>query len=300
MTILLSGATGWLGKAFLRRCERDAFEFGTNEIVGLSNRPKTISTTTKIGVKNFWSELRDVEVDGFIHLAFLTRDKVANMPWREYVETNRRITSRAVDLILQSKPNWVAVVSSGAIFTKESRFQELEKDIERNPYGFLKHEEEVALSKAASEVGSNLAIGRLWGASGRDLPPNPKYALSDFIQSALTTRRIQIRSSGQVFRRYCDASEFMEILIKTAMQSHSKVFNSGGPILELNDLAQEIATQIGSCDIKRNLNLMELADRYYPTDNTYETLADSLEVTLSHLGKQVSETILGHKVVISD
>jgi nucleoside-diphosphate-sugar epimerase len=294
MSILVSGVTGWMGQSLCRIVKDGSLPFHTGDLIGLTSRLSQQTLTNSITLEDFSKDPFEHKVEGFVHLAFLTRDKVSKMPLDEYVRINREIIARAIQIIHYSKPKWVALVSSGAVFSRESDFTEFESSILDNPYGFLKIEEEKEITDAAREVGSNLAIGRLWGATGRDLPIDAKYAISDFIQSAMQKRRIELKSEHQVFRRYCDASEFMNVLINSAIRARSQVFNSGGPLVELEELAIEIASQVGECEINRNLRPGANPDNYFPKDDSYETLAESLGVATSGLSAQVSRTISGH------
>lgn len=294
MKILVSGATGWMGQSFWREINQGSFPFSSKDLVGLTSNTNKKFYDSENMSNDYWSLRSNSTTDGFVHLAFLTRDKVSLMPIEDYVATNIRIINQAVKIIEINRPKWVALVSSGAVYSKESGFTELEVSLEKNPYGFLKLEEERLLKEITAEIGANLAIGRLWGATGRDLPPNPKYAVSDFISSALTSRTIKINSQHKVYRRYCDASEFMNVLVSSAMKHTYSLFNSGGTIVELADLASEIASQIGGCEISRNLQPQASPDCYYPKDNSYENLALSHGISILNLKDQISKTILGH------
>lgn len=294
MKTLISGFNGWMGKSLIREIKQGNLPLEVKEIVGLTSRPNDVKNNFEGSIEDFNRFKPESEIEGFVHLAFLTREKVSQLPLADYEATNRKIINRAVEIIKVSKPKWVAIVSSGAVFSKKSGFSILESEFETNPYGYLKLEEERAITQIAREIGANLAIGRLWGASGPDLPPSSKYAISDFITSALQTGNISIKSDNPVFRKYCDASEFMNVLISAAMTKEYQLFNSGGETVELGELADEIASQIGNCTIARNYQPHLFTDDYYPKDNTYESLAKSQGKSILSLKNQVSRTISGH------
>jgi nucleoside-diphosphate-sugar epimerase len=236
-------------------------------------------------------------LEGFIHLAFLTRDKVETIGPKDFISTNLSLISKACQIIECSKPKWVVTVSSGAILDRSSG--ELESNIERNPYGFCKRVEELLIAQSAQKVGANVVIGRLWGASGQLMPPNSAYALSDFIISAHKDKKINIKSGGKVFRRYLDAGEFMEVLIKAAISGKSLTINSGGPRVEIGDLAEMVSEHFHDVKVQRPPAL-EHIDDYYLRGDEFENLAEELGVQLTGLKIQVSRTVNGHLAGIND
>ena len=295
MKVLVSGASGWLGQAFIRIVHDKETPIDLNQIVGLTSIPNKKDPTQLIQYEDFYGHGLPNPIEGFVHLAFLTRDKVQLMSPEEYILSNRKIIDRAAEIIRLTKPKWVALVSSGAIFSKSTDYIAIELDLLSNPYGFLKLEEEHKIREAAADVGANLAIGRLWGATGRDLKPSPKYAISDFIQSAITKKKITIHSKNLVFRRFCDASEFMSVLVNCATKEHFRVFNSGGPLVELGDLAKQISNQIGNCEIERETLAYLAPDTYFPKNHSYEEIASKLGIHPLSLEEQVARTIRGHR-----
>ena len=225
--ILVTGATGWLGKSSINfLLEKN---FAINNIMAAASKDGTMDLGgfNTIPVKDFFNLNPSEEIDGIIHLAFLTRDKVDFLTFENYVKFNNEITSKAVHLIKTVKPKWVVNVSSGAVFN--SKTKELEQSLENNPYGFLKLIEENELKVAAHVVGANLVIGRLWGASGRFMKLNRAYALSDFIFQAYKEKKIIINSDRTVLRRYVDSEVFMGVLIECALTGRDLVVDSGGP-----------------------------------------------------------------------
>jgi nucleoside-diphosphate-sugar epimerase len=288
--IAISGASGWLGHETIEVLKRIASR--DSQILFTSNGRELIfrdSETKETQV--FLDSQPPNSLEGFIHLAFLTRDKVELLSHNEYVTTNLNLISKACQLIETSKPKWVVVVSSGAIFDRKTG--ELESNIQNNPYGFCKRVEEQLILQSAQKIGANVVIGRLWGASGKYMPLNSAYALSDFITSAHKLKKITINSGGQVIRRYVDASEFMEVLIKAAISKRALTINSGGPKVEIGDLATLISNHFTEAVIKRSASEMTIDD-YYPRGDEFEELASVLGITLSDIETQVSQTIEGH------
>jgi nucleoside-diphosphate-sugar epimerase len=297
--MIISGATGWLGREVLALLESKNSGQLAYEVIPVSSNERILETPSgkKLITKTYANLETLKNVEGFINLAFLTREKVSQIGYENYVLRNLQMISHACQVIESCKPKWVVLVSSGAIF--KNRSEELENSLTANPYGFLKRVEELLVSETASRVGANVVIGRLWGASGRYMPINRAYALSDFICQAEEDGVIQIRSEHKVYRRFCDASEFMDVLISLAQAGHSRIFNSGGPLIEIGDLASIIATYFTDVDVIRSPVASGPDDDYYPRYNDYEELAQELNIALSPIPAQVERTLTGHSSQIN-
>ena len=127
------------------------------------------------------------------------------------------------------------------------------------------------------------------------MPPNPAYALSDFIGSALRESEIRIQSDFEVYRRYCDAGEFLELLVREAASGNSLILNSGGPLHEIGDIAEMIGGLIGSITIRRPSIAGKQIDDYYPRESSFEDLATKHGINLASMQTQVLRTVMGHR-----
>jgi len=292
----ISGATGWLGLETIDRlslsiCGDSLRLFSSNgrRIVSSNNAP--------LVTQDFLLADPPQTLEGFIHLAFLTREKVSTLGYSEYVSKNISLISQACKIIETSRPKWIVLVSSGAIFDRNTG--ELETDCLKNPYGFCKRIEENLILDSANKVGANVVIGRLWGATGGLMPLNSAYAISDFIQSAHHHKQINISSAGSVFRRYVDAGEFMQVLYEAAVRGETITINSGGPKIEIGTLADLIADQFSGIKIVRPVQ-DGLSDSYFPHDHGFEALAEKFGVKLTDIEQQVSRTVKGHISALLD
>jgi len=295
--IFISGASGWLGKELISLIsEKKLTNFSANNLRLFSSNGRSIKLinskeylTSPFELDQF--EIMPKNLEGFIHLAFLTRDKLKTLNFNDFIRINLELISKACQIIERNRPKWVVVVSSGAILHRESG--EIESAIDKNPYGFCKRIEELLLADAANRVGANIVTGRLWGASGEQMPPNPEYALSDFIESARLKNEIQIKSGGEVFRRYVDAGEFMEVLIKLAISGETRTIDSGGEIVEIGVLSHLVVEHFPGTSVNRSKIPTELDD-YYPKNLEFNELAKDLGVGLSAITEQVARTVNGH------
>jgi nucleoside-diphosphate-sugar epimerase len=147
---------------------------------------------------------------------------------------------------------------------------------------------------AAKLIGANLVIGRLWGASGFLMPVNNSYALSDFIVQAVTNKKIHINSAHKVYRRYIDAEIFMATLLESAISGKNEKIDSGGPIIEIGDLAKIVAEKLKVGNISRPALLETEIDDYYPRGDQFATIATEFNLPIGDIREQVANTIAGH------
>ena len=288
--IVITGASGWLGKetiSVLKNADYDLRLFASEKksINLLDNGNVDANSLNSIDLS--------MSCEGFIHLAHLTREKVLKLGQQNFIYENLLLTSKAAQIIQSTKPKWVVLVSSGAIFDPTNK--EIDSNIHTNPYGFGKRVEELIFRNACEMVGANLVIGRLWGASGRFMIPNNAYALSDFIQSAVTTKQININSPYDVFRKYVNAGQFMEVLIKSAQNGRNLTINSGGFLAEIGEIAKSIAARVDEAKVNRPKYDGSQANTYYPKDEDFNDLAKEMDINLLSIDDQIDLTLDGHK-----
>ena len=296
--VLITGATGWLGRETVARVIEGKFEGITQSDLLLASSNGRDLELDSLGVyPTVALETRSHRestnsIEGLVHLAFITKDKTTEYSFSEYVAKNIELISAACEIIERDKPKWVVVVSSGAIIDRATL--EIENNVLRNPYGFCKRIEEALIAESARKVGANIVIGRLWGGTGLYMPVKRAYAISDFIESAKESGAIRINSGGDVIRRYCDAGDFMEVLVRSAIQGDTTTLDSGGSIIEVGELAKLISARLGEISISRS-EVPTAVDDYYPRGSEFEELAKSVGVQLHGIDEQVLRTLKSHK-----
>ena len=296
--VLVTGATGWLGRETVARVIEGKFEGITQSDLLLASSNgrdlelDSLGVYPTVALENLSHRESTNSIEGLVHLAFITKDKTTQYSFSEYVAKNIELISAACEIIERDKPKWVVVVSSGAIIDRATL--EIENNVVRNPYGFCKRIEEALIAESARKVGANIVIGRLWGGTGLYMPVKRAYAISDFIESAKESGAIRINSGGDVIRRYCDAGDFMEVLVRSAIQGDTTTLDSGGSIIEVGELAKLISARLGEILISRS-EVPTAVDDYYPRGSEFEELAKSVGVQLHGIDEQVLRTLKSHK-----
>ena len=296
--VLVTGATGWLGRETVARVLEGKFEGITQSDLLLASSNgrdlelDSLGVYPTVALETLSHRESTNSIEGLVHLAFITKDKTTQYSFSEYVAKNIELISAACEIIERDKPKWVVVVSSGAIIDRATL--EIENNVVRNPYGFCKRIEEALIAESARKVGANIVIGRLWGGTGLYMPVKRAYAISDFIESAKESGAIRINSGGEVTRRYCDAGDFMEVLVRSAIQGDTTTLDSGGSIIEVGELAKLISSRLGGISISRS-EVPTAVDDYYPRGSEFEELAKSVGVQLHGIDEQVLRTLKSHK-----
>ena len=293
MSIAVTGASGWLGRATIASLLASGSE--VKDIKCFSSKRRTI-TVENLNFESLpleeLSNCKDIET--LVHLAFLTREKIIQNDLAKYCSLNRHITQFVTDFIATAKPISVITISSGAVFDGPE-FTSLTQNFEVNPYGYLKLEEEAKLKSVCSNINASLVINRLWGLSGKDIQNVGPYALAEFILRAKREETIYVRSVKEVWRRYVDARELMTLCLKIARSNQSITFNSGGPLVEIGQLAEVVKTVLNSdiAIVREKIDKRLIPDAYYAPDQTYEALLlKYLQVSPLALESQVLQTSL--------
>jgi nucleoside-diphosphate-sugar epimerase len=292
--IIITGAGGWIGRAtldLLFRC------------LGLE--------TARDRVRCFGSSFRHLEVGPGItldqlplsaihdlpkrpsivlHLAFVTKDKVAGMAEDDYRRANRELSREVSEALGRIGADRLFVASSGAADYAE--------DPEASPdlrlYGRLKRDdEELFANWAAKRPGRRAAIARIYSLSGPHINKHQTYALASFIVDALAGQAISIKAQVPVTRSYVAVRELMSLVFSSLLADEGEQvlrFDSGGDPHELGELARCIATAIGPVPINRAPICDGPANHYVGDGRRYRELLAQHRIEHVDLVTQVLET----------
>lgn len=287
MNIVINGGTGWLGIATLRALERIK-HLENIEITSSNGRTFMAHDLGKFKTKELTNDTKiDFKPDILVNLAFKTRDYISILGEEEYTKINLEILKSSANLAKHLKPKSIVIVSSGVV----SRNLDSQGKLDNTQYTKLKNLEEETFTKIAKDIGANLVILRMWGGSGRDLISPFKYAIGDLIKQALTSDKIIVSSEQLTYRRYSDASQQLEIAIRCAISGKNLVFDSGGQIIEMGELANLIKSTLQpNLEILRKLDTNLPADKYYSESNQFENFAKEYGIELFTLKQQIIET----------
>jgi nucleoside-diphosphate-sugar epimerase len=296
LNVIVSGANGWLGRSSIWSISQIQ---ESNSIYAVTRNKKN-SIEKDLKIKSF--DYNDVLfenflVDGFIHLPFITRDKVGIENDNDYISENLKLISWALEVIRKHKPKWIISISSGAVYKNgDNTSNELELNVEKNPYGFLKNIEETLIKTEAEKINSNYVCARLWGATGEDIQNYKPYAIGDFISSAIKSNAINVKSTSNIKRNFVDTRQLMTILINEAMAGNNLTIDSYGNEISIRDLAQKVGSHFEGCSVNvpERYQIQE-SDNYVPLKDDFLELYPKWGIDKLTIDEQISVTIKGIK-----
>lgn len=291
--IAVTGATGWLGSTALELLDET---LGPDEaesaVSAYASRPRTVRTTSgrEIAVR----ALSDLPYEHpspthILHFAFLTRNRLTDLSVADYAEANLTITAVVLDAVARHRPRGLVVASSGAVYGPDHR---LATDLVGNPYGMLKHLDELAFRSAAKDVGATAVIPRVFSVAGAHITKPELYALGNLILLARSTGRLQVRSPGAVVRSFAGVADVVALSLWLALAGRDTVFDTGGEVAEIGGLAAAVADVLGlSRDaIERHVDREAPEDRYVGDAAAWDGLLAEAGITPTPLLSLVRDT----------
>lgn len=289
--VLITGASGWLGRSLLSKllpCVR------ADNLMAVGSRDRPLYVDGRRIEISAWN-VEDVALFGpthVVHLAYLTRDRLAALGWERYVAQNMALTARAVDLLAIPTVRALVHASSGAVAGFSGPRAE---PTSAEPYGFLKRIDELLFADECARRGLTCVTCRVWSVSGPHVVEPGKYAFSDLILQAKSGSDLVVRSPHRVYRRYVDAAELMDVAMRLGLAGRSAAFDSGGTYVEIGELASLILAEVGEpgMRVRREAPVAEPDDDYTADASLFLELAADMEVSITDLRGQILRTAHG-------
>ncbi|MFN9694565.1 MAG: NAD-dependent epimerase/dehydratase family protein [Synechococcaceae cyanobacterium] len=289
---LLTGASGWFGKTALWEYEhRHGPEALRNDVVAFASKAKAIDFGSPHGPMPALPLSSIAEIKnprGLIHLAFLTRDQLQHLDVESYIATNRAITDQIKQLIGRHSHLPMITTSSGAAAGVDSQAKQ---DLDRNPYAWLKQEEESLWRHHAQE--RMAMVFRVYAASGRFLKSPKLFAIGDFVAKALNGEAIVIRSHRPVLRSYVHVGTLMRLcwaLLRQPLSPGFQQIDACTDTLSLIELAERISSIWCLPAVEYELDPTLSPDSYIADGSTFRALLQRYQITTLDLDDQIRET----------
>jgi nucleoside-diphosphate-sugar epimerase len=286
-SITVTGATGWLGKELINILT--SLNLENLELDLISSSEQEIEVNKKKFKTNIFTKNRSIETDIYFDFAFLTREKILTLGKDRYIEMNKSIIDNSIDLIQLKHPKTVILASSGAVYSQGcNNFKE-----DNNLYSELKLMQEEKIRATCDDIGINLIVTRIFNLSGNGINKINTFAIAELISRAFQNQKLHIRSNYLVYRRYCDISQLLNLLLKLHEINFSGIIDSGGIKIELRDLARTIVKQLGS---NSELDFSDVGkdsspDEYFSKSNLYdELIVKYLSEKPMPISKQITNT----------
>jgi len=241
--ILVTGATGWVGRSFLHELQFiiPADKFNSTVVAFASSATSLFSTNysqeERISIPVYPLSSIVEHSNGqhilLFHSAFLTKDRISSYGLDAFIEINQRITEIVFRCVQASASSRIACISSGAASNAEKE-QNTSIATFSDPYGHLKRSEEVRLSKIA-----DTQVFRIYALTGQFIRDPQVFAIGDFLLKALNNNPIKINSSFPVIRSYVSAHDVAKCALSWLMSSDEpqEPIGASTHILTLRSLA---------------------------------------------------------------
>lgn len=295
-TYVITGGSGWVGKNFLfelykflsyEEFKKNLFVFGSKDRI-IKLRDNKNKKTINIPVKKLSlinEVLKEREKINLVHTAFLTREKVNKLGIKKYIKTNTDITNHVVDFLKIKKESKAVIISSGAatIFEQKNKSQRI---IEKDPYGFLKLEEEKKISK----IVPSLTL-RIYGLTGKFIRDPNLFALGNFLIDAKNKNHLKIISKYHVIRSYGCASDIAKLGIKwLSREAKTELLYAATDTISIYELAIKITNLYNLNPIESDIDENLSKDDYSCETYVFKNYLKTSGIKITNLEKQIQET----------
>lgn len=289
-TILLTGGTGFVGKAMLRHWM--AKELGGQsvpQVLVLSRDPQAFLERHGEFRERSWLSFhagdildpdtlpRDRSFTHFLHAAADSRIGPRLPPldiYRQVADGTRNMLDHAVRM----QAGRFLFISSGAVYGSQP--QDLEALSENwagtlaltdpsNAYGFAKRTGEHLCALYRHQFGLDTVIARCFSFVGPDLAVDAHYAIGNFIRDALWCDAITVRGDGTSVRSYLHQQDLAAWLCRLLMAAAAgTTYNVGSPrAITIAELARLVRDHISPGKQIRTLGIsngVSPSSRYVP------------------------------------
>ena len=289
--IVLTGAGGWIGMATLELLSLALGQDFADRVIAFGSRQRLLQLVDGTTIEQ-WS-LADIATlepapTIVLHFAFLTKERAGTMTADDYRAANRQITQTMLDALDPIDATAIFVASSGAAY----RADDAAAAPAMRLYGSLKREEEELFADWAERQGKRAVIARIFNISGPHSNKHASYALTSFILDALASRPIAIHAPHQVIRSYVAVRELMSVAFALLLDRRPGLtrFDSGGEPLEMQQIAENVASELGPIPIARSALDRTTTDRYVGDEQAYRSLLAEYGIEPVPFARQVIET----------
>lgn len=259
MRILITGGTGFFGRAILRRLL--LFPHSKWEAIIISRNPidfkKKFELFCHPNIKLVKADLSDVatirlsgKFDYMIHAAAESTIGATLDPAFFFHDTVR-MTESALTLMARLKIKKLLFVSSGGVYVTPAdhrmRISETDQicpplDDERSSYSLAKIACEHLVYLSSRKLDFHYNIARCFSFYGQDMPLNVHFAIGNFIEDALTGPTINIKGDGTAIRSYMHQNDLADWLLTIMSKGENgAVYNVGSEeAISISALAQKV------------------------------------------------------------
>jgi len=258
-TVFWTGATGFFGKALLRRVSVSGQVGGDVPTLHLLSRDPSSFTTKHPGLANqrgvVWHRgdvlsLGCGPVEGITHVVHAAADSTHGDRLSAVERYDQIIngTRNMLDFAVASRAKRFLLTSSGGVYGRQpAHLERIPEDYmgmpdpmsSANAYGVAKRAAEHLCALYAERHGLEIIVARCFAFVGQDLPLDVHFAIGNFIRDALWGDEIVVQGDGTAVRSYMDQRDLADWLMTLLMHGKSgEAYNVGSDrAISIADLA---------------------------------------------------------------
>lgn len=289
--VVVTGASGWMGRAALDLLEGALGPDFATRVQAFASAPKDVllASGTVVQAAGLDTLARsDGERPIVLHFAFLTKDRVADLGVDRFVTANVAITTSVLTLLRERGCAGLLYASSGAAVSGPLAGGDLAGD----PYGTLKRLDELLFRQAVTDIGSRIAVTRVFALTGRYMTKPRYFALGDLLLQAIEGRDLVVRARHPVLRSYAAVADVVAVGLAHLVDGGDRelVVDVGADVVEVGELAERVQALVGPALAVVRPPITGAADRYTCDGAGYAAVASALGVELTPLDAQILET----------
>lgn len=288
--ILLTGGTGFFGKALLRHWDGMARKGqAMAKVTLLSRAPNRFAALYPALVKHPWLQLVEGDVcdpdslprrEVFTHVLHAATDSTTGPQLTPQNRFDQIVngTRNVLDLAVASGASRFLLTSSGGVYGPQPPDMErISEDYlgmpdplnPNNAYSIAKRCAEHLCALYQDRQGIKTIIARCFAFVGQDLPLNVHFAIGNFIRDALWRDEITVSGDGSPLRSYLDQQDLAQWLLKLMEQGESgQAYNVGSDqaisIAELAHVVRDIIAPNKKVHILNAINQSDSRNIYIP------------------------------------
>lgn len=285
--VVIYGANGWMGRSALDFISSGAPKIKKEKILLIGSKTGILKiNNSKFEVFDPNTGFTSIRKNAiFFNAAFLRREFLQKITPFEYIKKNEEIIALAKSAIKNKNLFSFINLSSGAA-------RDLDQDSKpkvTDEYSKLKRQLESEYSQGCIQYETPIVNCRIFNLSGKYLNEFENLALSSFIKQARNHNRIKVNSPSTK-RTFIDATSLAGTLLTVANQGESASFDSGGILVTMLELAQNVVKVIGNNQCTILAGRDESSD-YIGKYNEFNFLAESLGQSPLGIEDQILNTL---------
>ncbi len=307
MNLLITGGTGFFGRALLRHLSRNSDtstpSFG---VTVLSRSASRLTEQHPEFLSLPWLRFKDADItdpgtmithEKFTHVIHAATDSThrSSMTLMDQYDQIVQGTRNVLELAVNCQAERFLFVSSGAVYGKQpTGMDAIPEDhlgmpdplIAENVYGVAKRSAEHICALMSKMHPIQVVIARCFAFSGEDLPLDAHFAIGNFVRDAVFQEEILVHGDGSPFRSYMDQADLANWLMNLLERGESlRAYNVGSDqAIAIDELAHRVRNLLcpeKTVRILGNRTINNSRNRYIPDiKRAREELGVSLQVSL--------------------